>query len=688
MIKINNIHVSFGKKEVILPSSFEAHFGELTALTGPSGCGKSSLLNLISLFRFERDFDYFLDGLSLSTASDSDITQILRSRIAYLRQDSRFLSSLSCLDLLLMENTIAGLHLSEKQAKDILAQVDLADKSSFFPSRLSGGEKQRLAIAMALAKGADIIICDEITSALDERNTLHILSLLERLAHQDGRLIILASHEADVIARCDRIYAISDKRLQLVKDNPALTPREPEPPRKLKSLSLSFYFQAVASRMKKKKLIFISTILICGLTAALLNFFYTFARQDHDQSQAMLDLAVTNELFIINDPDEVQDSYGCYDKLKRPFSQEVLDQIMRTDGLTAVYPFFGHKVIKTYPTGNMNYNMVDIKYPDGTVTTVRISYLDQYMGSLGGETVFPYYPEQNLYSICEQRTSIQDGIYLDPYMAEEMNITELVDGMTISMEIYATAYTRNGTASGYGELVGSFTLITSQPYYEPVQMELPISGILPKTYYDCALIGEFPIHIPYETFMRYYEEAVSKHEMGPLDLPYEYRALKLFFSPETDRKELKKTLEDIDENLLVKDAYSDHLAQMEAVEDNNSYYLYIGLTVFLIAFILMVIYGLMHKKEVIEDDYFFNIRGVTVRDRKKMNLLEWLLTWLFAFIPAIILMNIFIVKGCFGFHLINRPSSLSALLLLNLFSLLICGLLTLLGELPLFLKRD
>ena len=94
---------------------------------------------------------------------------------------------------------IAGKTLSDERLHQVLKEVELDRKEKLYPAALSGGEKQRLAIALALVKGADILFLDEITSALDEVNTQKIIEILQHLAYEDRKLILLATHDESLI---------------------------------------------------------------------------------------------------------------------------------------------------------------------------------------------------------------------------------------------------------------------------------------------------------------------------------------------------------------------------------------------------------------------------------------------------------------------------------------------------------
>ena len=216
MLEIKNINIAFDR-ELIKFGTFKANYGYVVGICGRSGVGKSSLLDIVSLLNADADVDYWLDGLNISNLSNKEKESIMKRRITYLRQNCLFINTLTCLDNIILDAKLCGNDISINKALDLLDKVGLRNKAKVYPKKLSGGEEQRLAIAMAMGRDTDIIICDEITSMLDEENTMKIMSILTDLAHKKNKIIIISSHESTVLSLTDYLYSIENKEIKLIK---------------------------------------------------------------------------------------------------------------------------------------------------------------------------------------------------------------------------------------------------------------------------------------------------------------------------------------------------------------------------------------------------------------------------------------------------------------------------------------
>jgi putative ABC transport system ATP-binding protein len=197
--------------------------GEFTALVGPSGSGKSTLLNLIGGLDRPSSGEIRVNGLSLGTASETELVRYRRTRVGFIFQSFNLLPTLTAL-----ENVEAPLMLAEVLARErreraaaLLESVGLAPRMQHKPNELSGGEKQRVAIARALANRPVLLLADEPTGNLDTKTGAAVLKLLCDLLKAQGLTMIMVTHDPEIAARADRIIHLRDGSIQNIEINNA-----------------------------------------------------------------------------------------------------------------------------------------------------------------------------------------------------------------------------------------------------------------------------------------------------------------------------------------------------------------------------------------------------------------------------------------------------------------------------------
>ncbi|MCK6578454.1 MAG: ABC transporter ATP-binding protein [Anaerolineae bacterium] len=191
--------------------------GEFLVLLGKSGSGKSTLLNLISGIDTADSGSILIDGEDITRLNDRALTLFRRKRVGIIFQFFNLIPTLTVLENILLPVELSGSRTGEDKARDLLARVGLADRADSFPDKLSGGEQQRVAIARALINEPAVVIADEPTGNLDEETGQRILSLLLELTCRSGRTLIMATHNADVVAIADRVCRIHEGKLVITR---------------------------------------------------------------------------------------------------------------------------------------------------------------------------------------------------------------------------------------------------------------------------------------------------------------------------------------------------------------------------------------------------------------------------------------------------------------------------------------
>ncbi|MDD2762822.1 MAG: ABC transporter ATP-binding protein [Opitutaceae bacterium] len=216
-LRCTNIHRSLGQGEgrvhVLKGVSFEAQRGQVYAVVGPSGCGKSTLLYLLGLLDRQDAGDIWIKGRFMSDSSDAERTAARCEHIGFVFQFHFLMQEFTTLENVMMPMRKLG-RLAEpamrERARELLTAVGLGDKTGRLGTQLSGGEQQRVAIARALANAPAIILADEPTGNLDQRNSGIVFDLLTHLAKENGQAVIIVTHNPEIAGRCDTVRPMRD----------------------------------------------------------------------------------------------------------------------------------------------------------------------------------------------------------------------------------------------------------------------------------------------------------------------------------------------------------------------------------------------------------------------------------------------------------------------------------------------
>ncbi|SDY63579.1 ABC transporter ATP-binding protein [Tindallia californiensis] len=195
---------AMGEVEVhaLKKSSFDIREGEFVVILGPSGSGKSTLLNLLGGMDFPSQGEVLVKGEAITRFSDRELTGYRRNKVGFVFQFYNLMANLTARENVELATEICDTSLD---LDEVIEKVGLKDRSSHFPSQLSGGEQQRVAIARAVAKNPLLLLCDEPTGALDFETGVKILALLKEVNITYGKTIIIITHNMPVGAMGDRV---------------------------------------------------------------------------------------------------------------------------------------------------------------------------------------------------------------------------------------------------------------------------------------------------------------------------------------------------------------------------------------------------------------------------------------------------------------------------------------------------
>jgi putative ABC transport system ATP-binding protein len=204
-----------GKLEVPALQGIDLHVGhgEFVAIMGASGSGKSTLMNIVGCLDVPTSGRYLLDGTDVANLNDDQLARIRNRKIGFVFQSFNLIPRTSALHNVEMPLIYAGEGGRAERAREALGAVGLADRVHHQPTELSGGQQQRAAIARALVTNPAILLADEPTGNLDSASSVEIMRLLSTLNVEQGRTIVLITHEQDIARFARRVVELRDGRV-------------------------------------------------------------------------------------------------------------------------------------------------------------------------------------------------------------------------------------------------------------------------------------------------------------------------------------------------------------------------------------------------------------------------------------------------------------------------------------------
>ena len=213
---------SKNKIKLIDDISLEMNKGEFLSIVGPSGSGKSTLLNIISGLSTPTTGTVSLESQDIYKLSPTKLAKLRRERIGFIFQQYNLLSALPVFENMTLQLRLSHQKIDKDQIEQLLKHINFEPKSTARIESLSGGEKQKVAIARVLATDCDIIFADEPTGALDSVSREKVFSMLRELT-QLGKTVIMVTHDIEMASRTDRAVIIRDGKIQNSLSNPTET---------------------------------------------------------------------------------------------------------------------------------------------------------------------------------------------------------------------------------------------------------------------------------------------------------------------------------------------------------------------------------------------------------------------------------------------------------------------------------
>ena len=212
MIDIKGITKSFGNLQVLKGIDLHINKGEVVSIVGPSGAGKTTLLQIIGTLDRPDEGTVVIDGMEISQLSKKRLADFRNQHIGFVFQFHQLLPEFTALENIMIPAFIAGKSRNEakKRAEELLAFMDLSDRAGHKPNELSGGEKQRIAVARALVNNPAVILADEPSGSLDSKNKADLHRLFFELRDKFGQTFVIVTHDESLASITDRTIHMRD----------------------------------------------------------------------------------------------------------------------------------------------------------------------------------------------------------------------------------------------------------------------------------------------------------------------------------------------------------------------------------------------------------------------------------------------------------------------------------------------
>lgn len=487
MIRLNNLTVNYGSKQVINDSEIEIISNKITIITGPSGSGKTTLLNILGLLLENKEiqYDYYFNDLKIDVHDKKLVSQVKRTLFSYVFQDYNLFDTMNVVENFKVHYYLCGKKYRKEEVQNCLSLVKLSDINiNKKVTSLSGGEKQRLAIALALVKNPEVILLDEPTANLDEENSKIIVDIIHQLK-DEGKTIVISTHHKDLY-NGDILYTIENKKI--INEDGI---KEVEVSNNIiDNCNKKTYFNIKYGILKFNSHLMINMLFVTllALVIGYTSYNIVSARQANKIQTKQTETIANNEIFLVNEYPRVYEpgtwpSY--YDDKSDNIKNEYIQQITNIEGVQSVYYYkcffpwaynYSNKGERNYIKEN-ELGKINIGKNGETISNVNMSDRN----NLYGLVTWDEFNAEEQCLIYDE--TIENGVYISNSFAQFLGIED-IEGITLKFNISipiaqlrALANTIDGPTNA------------GSPYYIYTEVEYPIKGILNsdisgKKYYE------------------------------------------------------------------------------------------------------------------------------------------------------------------------------------------------------------
>lgn len=626
MITIEGLSISFGDLSVIKDSNLTFGVG-INCIIGQSGAGKSSILNaLSSQIDFQAKKYAFGDIDFLKLTKEEQII-FVREHYTYLVQGNNFINDLTCFENVKFYAKLARNEVTDQEVENYLSLVDLKIDKTIYPDSLSGGEKQRLAICLALAKNSEVILCDEITASLDEELKLEIFKLLKNIAHLMNKIVILTSHDEEIFSQCDCIFEIEDQELKVFKNSNQKTLKIDEKANDifLKTKDFKTY---LTEKIERQKWMFVIYSVICALIVSISSFLVYFSVDYVTTQNKLLKRLSQTQINVVNQSQPPMMGSYTYYYNSQPFDQSVYEKLSQIEHIEKIYPYYYGTLANdfTRPT-KIN---VSFKYDDKEdLTFEREASAFEY-------NIVPVYDELDFENKLEviNPENKEYGIYVNDAFLLYFGLTkEDLIGATIKTSVYMPSAYRPEQVQMQQSGEDERDVTVYQPIGQSVDLSLPVYGYV-DFWYQEEWASPY-IYMPIEKMEMLRTELTNEFQTKEGELPWCPNAYTVFIDDVKNMEVVTKKIRSIDEMIATGNKYmnnQDYFKQNEYIKTTAIVSLII---VFVAGAILSYAYGIYYFQKCEGDVNYFKRNGLFKTEFKTMLKYDCFLYGLVVFILSI-----------------------------------------------------
>ena len=494
MLTVKNLTIQFGQKMILDNAEFYAKDNSMTVIKGKSGIGKSTFLKSLM---FEYDCQYEYNSIDLMKLNQEERQQFIYEHISFVHQLPLFLSAM---------NILSHISLYEKMGKkrnpELEKQLHIDHLLNKFPKQLSGGEKTRVAIYLGLLKQPDILVLDEPTAALDDKNARVVIDLLLKYAHQ-GHIVIISSHDQRLIDAGDVICTIEDHKIVFEVDHIA-DPDSKVAGMKQKNRNIRFHLKTGHHIFQIVMNVLVGLSMILCIYGMKLIDQYDQTQQDIVNSVSSLDLLVYKPKY--------DNDYFSYAGMEYPITQKDADLLGKIDNVKSV-------TWSSHLDGFSNLlpfdELIDMDEEDirkvGLSINGEVIYTDQELDFLH----YNSFNDENDYSKMLEIDFHQKGIYVSHELFQRIIKNtgyDENDQLTLSFALFIPRYDASNIT---GTIIEDTKHIETNRVNSVVKMvELPIAGVIKEDeeFYNLGYESQRSVFIPNSILEKYISQYQENQE--------------------------------------------------------------------------------------------------------------------------------------------------------------------------------